>query len=319
MRTTSKLVIVMCSAALAVPGCKKGSGTGGGGGGGGGWLVGTSGLMVNVRPGQPADAYPLGDTETLYQIACRYEGEAWVAGAHGTLLYTDDGGDAWISQAVPSSADLRAVATQDAGPVFVAGDGVFLTGVPEYMTGAVTWRSLGDGVASFRSVAAAQRGTTVLAVSADGGLWSYEREQLVRRGTVAGARAIAVSPDGRTALVAGDGLARSTDGGATWTKLATNPGVVFEDVRVDDQGAGLAVGGAGAVAMIDAEGRVLHQQVGTADLHTLHVGGWGDGLGYAAGDGGQVWLTRDGGWSWEVGPKVDATVLGIDEIGVGHR
>ena len=39
----------------------------------------------------------------------------------------------------------------------------------------------------------------------------------------------------------------------------------------------------------------------------------------AAGVGGQIWLTRDSGWTWEMGPNVGRTVLGADEIGIGHN
>src|SRR3954471_23297539 len=202
MRT--KLALVLFTTALAVTGCKKKGD--GGGGGGASWFVGTEGMMRNIAGGQLGAPYELGATETLNAIACRYLGEAWVVGAHGTLLYTNDGGDEWSAEGRPPPADLRALATQDAGPVFVAGDGVFFTAVPDALTGAATWTSLGDGVTKFRSLAAAQHGTTVLAVSDDGGVWAYEGGALARRATIPGARAISVSPDGKTALLAGDGL-----------------------------------------------------------------------------------------------------------------
>jgi len=315
MRTN--VAILVCGAALAMTtsGCKK-SGTGGGGG----WFVGTEGMMVNVHDDLLA-SYELGASETLEEIACRYSGEAWVVGAHGTLLYTNDGGDEWSAEELPTSADLHAVATQDAGRVFVAGDGVFFTAVPDFATGAAAWTQLGDGATTFRSVAAAQRGETVLAISDDGGVWSYAGDQLVRLTTIAGARAVAVSPDGQLALVAGAGLSRSTDGGKTWTALTVDASMTFEDARLEDTGDGLAVGAAGAVARIDAEGTVLTQHVGTADLHAMHIAPSTtySGIGYAAGDGGQIWITHDSGWTWTAGPNVGHTVLGVDEIGVGHR
>ena len=169
MRTHVAFVCV----ALAAVGCKK---TGGGTGGGGGWLVGSSGLMVNVNPQGQLGAYDLGASTRLDAIACRYQGEAWVTGATGTLLYTSDGGATWTAQAVPATGELRAVATQDAGPVFVAGDGAFLVTAD---SGAI-WTNLGD--AQFRAVAAAQLGDTVLALSEDGGVWSYSKGALIRRG-----------------------------------------------------------------------------------------------------------------------------------------
>lgn len=317
MRT--KVVILLCSAVLAMSGCKK---KGTGGGGGGGWFVGAEGLMVNLDPQTAATTeYDLGETERLTTIACRYAAEAWVGGAKGTLLYTSDAGDEWVSHVLPTTADLHAIATQDTGPVFLAGDGVFLTATPAFVTGDATWTNLGDGVTQFRSVSAARRGETVLAVSDDGGVWSYEGGRLIQRTTIIGADAIAVSADGQTVLLAGAGLSRSTDGGHTWTALVVDPTVTFADVRIDDRGEGFAAGSAGAIARVDREGRVLLQRAGTSDLQTLFVpysSAW-DGVGYAAGDGGQIWLTHDAGWTWEMGPNVGRTVLGVDEIGEAHR
>ena len=312
----TKRLVLMVAAALLVPACKKS----GGGGGGGGWFVGDDGLMRQVQAGTVGETYDLGASETLHGIACRGRGEAFVVGAHGTLLVTDDGGESWAAEELPTTADLRAVATQDGGPVFVVGDGVFAVGTQAGAEGIV-WTMRGERGTRFRSVAAAQRATTVLALDEEGGIWSYQAGQLVAQGRIPGARAVAVSPDGRTALVAGDGLQRSMDGGVTWARLPTNPGSVFEDSAVDDAGAGLAVGAAGLVALVDSEGRVLHQRVGTADLHTMHVGGWSATArdGYAAGDGGATWITRDGGWSWSAGPNLGANVRGVDEIGVAHR
>jgi photosystem II stability/assembly factor-like uncharacterized protein len=316
-----KAVLVCLGIVLAVGACKKTGGTGGGGGGGGGtggWLVGVSGLMVNVQTNGDTKGYPLASTETLNGIACRNSGEAWVAGGHGTLLYTSDAGASWNPQPVPTSADLRALATQDFGPVFVAGDGVFLTSND---TGA-HWSQVGDDAVSFRAVAAAQQAPTVLALSEDGTLFSFTNNQLVTQGSFAGARAIAVSPDGQTAILVGDHLiSRSIDGGRSWSPL-TGGDARFDDVRIDETGQAVAVGSGGAIARIAEDGRVTLQRVGTADLHTVHLAEVEDGdsaPGFTAGDGGQVFITADGGRTWTSGPNVGRTVLGIDQIGSGHR
>lgn len=316
-----KAVVICLGIALAIGACKKSSGpTGPGGGGGGtGWLVGTSGLMVNVHADGDATGYPLASTETLNGIACRYAGEAWVVGTHGTLLYTNDAGASWTPQAVPTSANLRTLATQDYGPVFIAGDGVFLTSND---TGA-TWTALGNGTVSFRAVAAAQQAPTVLALSEDGALWSFENNQLVNRGSFAGARAIAIAPDGESAILVGDHLiARSSDGGHSWAPLVSGD-ARFDDVRIDEDGDAVAVGSAGALAHISAAGQVSVQRIGTADLHTLHIAeadeDAGSAAGFTAGDGGQVFITVDGGLTWRAGPNVGRTVLGLDQIGVAHR
>jgi photosystem II stability/assembly factor-like uncharacterized protein len=310
-----KAAILCVGILMAAGACKKS----GGGGGGGGWLVGTDGMMLNVETNGAASGYDARSSETLNGIACRYSGEAWVVGTHGTLLYTDDAGASWRPQTIPTTADLRALATQNFGPVFIAGNGVFLTSTD---TGA-HWTSLGDGTVNFRAIAAAQDAEVVLAVSEDGGLWSYENEKLVKRTRLFGARAVAVSPDGQTAIVVGDHvIAKSVDAGRTWSPLPGTEAVRYDDVRIDEHGQAVAVGAGGAIAHIAFDGSIVMQHVGTADLHTLHIAEIGEdyeSVGFAAGDGGHIWITRDGGWSWSEGPNAGHTVLGVDEIGDGHR
>ena len=313
----NKLVWV-CVASLAAVGCKKsGGGTGGGGGGGGGGFTGSSSMMSFVNPKGAVDhGYQLGFSAELRGIACRYSGEAWVVGTAGTLLYTNDAGTTWTREAIPTQADLRTLATQDFGPVFVAGNGTFLVTKD---TGK-TWQELGDGVTAFRSMSAAQDGQTVLALSDDGGLWSYDGA-LHRTATLAGMRAISVSEDGQLAIAAGNGMMMSRDGGKSWTGLAVDPSITFDDVRIGVDGDAVAVGAAGAIANVDPSGAVTVQHVGTADLHTVHVADATDtdAVGFAAGEGGQVLVSHDGGLTWSLGAKLGATVWGVDQIGDGHR
>jgi photosystem II stability/assembly factor-like uncharacterized protein len=305
-------IAILC-AALAGGACKKS-------GGGGGWFTTSTGRIVHVDDSGAAHAaVDLGPSESLDAIACRYEGEAWVVGSHGAVQYTPDGGSTWSAQQVPTQANLRALATQDAGPVFVAGDGVLLRSTD---TGA-SWQVFGDGQTAFRSLAAAEAGATVLAISDDGGLWSFDgaTATLARRTTLQGARAVAVSPDGTKALVVGRGAWRSIDAGMTWVALASDPAIAFDDVRMLDDGSAFAVGSAGTIASVDDAGAMRVQHVGSADLHTLHVAepDAADATGYAGGDGGTVWITHDSGATWSRGPVLDGDVLGVDEIGVGHR
>jgi photosystem II stability/assembly factor-like uncharacterized protein len=212
---------------------------------------------------------------------------------------------------VPTASDLRTVATQDSGPVFVAGNGVFLTSSD---TGA-HWTSMATQ-ANFRSLAASQDSNEVLAVSDDGGVWSFDHGALSRVSTVEGAHAVAVSPDGKTVAVVGKGISISHDGGAA---VATAESL--NDVNVlDDDGTVTAVGEHGAIVHVSFDA-VSVQHMSDSSLRTVHISSWDDdgAKGYAAGEGGTVLITHDGGWTWELGPNVGQTVLGADQVGAGHR
>lgn len=330
MRTSHVFVLVgLCAAA----GCKSassptstgtgtgsgGTGTGSSGGGKGGWTAGEDALLSDVNPdGTFENGAPPISGVSLFAIACRNQGEAWVVGDAGTTIYTDDGGDTWSTQTVPTTATLRSVATQDDGPVFLVGDGAFLESDD---TGA-TWQSFGDGTTSFRSVSAASDGATVLAIASDGGVWSYDGGAIQKTTTLAGAHAVAISPDGMLALVVGQqAIWKSSDAGFTWTALDIGQTATFDDIHLDQDGNGVAVGDAGAVALIDPSGTITMTHVGTANLHTVHIGGWGSvgSTGFTAGDGGQVYISDDNGWNWHEGPDLGRTVYGIDSIGLGHR
>jgi len=309
MRIQLAVVFVAC---VAAAGCKK-KGDGGGGGGGGGWLIGNAGLMANIHDDTLVGEYELGSTENLNAIACRYQAEAWVVGDNATVLYTSDGGASWVSQTVPTTAHLRTLATQDDGPVYIGGDGTFLVTTD----GGTSWTSLGDGTRSFRSMSAAQAGTGVLALTDTGELWAYDAGQLAHRGTIAGARAVHQTPEGEIVMTAGAGIARSLDGGVTWRALDVDPTIVFDDIRVNEDGTAVAVGAGGAIANVAIDGAVSVQYVGTAGLHTIHI--HGDEIGYAGGDDGQVLVTDDAGATWRIGPNVGRTVRGVDGIGFNHR
>ncbi len=309
-----KVAILCALSTTTLAGCK--------GGGGGGWLVGKDGLMANItEAGTLGEGYDLGSTERLNGIACRYLDEAWVVGDSGTVLYTSDAGKSWTSQNLGTTANLKALATQDDGPVFVVGSGVFLTATPQYTTGAASWTNLSDGSVDFTAVAAAQQASTVLAVSSDGGLWSYANGQLTRRTTLTGMRSIAVAPNGQFAVAVGDGLYRSTDAGITWNQIQVDPSFAYQAVSIAESGEAVAVGNNGVVSRIDVDGRVLTQNLGATNLLAIHIAPSDDysGRGYASGEGGQVFLTEDSGWTWTTGPNVGRDVLSIDEIGFGHN
>jgi photosystem II stability/assembly factor-like uncharacterized protein len=303
--------------AVAAVGCKKKDGgtggTGGGGGGGGGWLIGNAGLMVNIIDDEIVGGYDIGSEANLNAIACRYAAEAWVVGDDATVLYTNDGGESWAQQIVPTTANLRTLATQDYGPVFIGGDGTFLVTTD----GGANWTSLGDGTKSYRSMSAPQLGSGVLALTEEGELWSYRADQLTLRATIEGARAVHQTPEGDVIYTVGAGISRSIDGGVTWRAMPVDPSIIFDDVRVLEDGGAVAVGANGVIANVHYSGSVTLQTIGAESLHTIHL--HDDEMGYAGGEDGQVLVTEDSGLTWRIGPNVERTVRGVDGIGFGHR
>jgi photosystem II stability/assembly factor-like uncharacterized protein len=269
--------------------------------------------MVNIDNDEPQGAYELGSDEQLNAIACRGLTEAWVVGAHGTVLHTTDAGEEWEAIDVPTTSTLRSLATLDRGPVAIGGDGTFLVTTD----GGDSWTDYGDGTTQFRSLSASYGSARVLALAGDGGLWTYDAGVLDRRTTVSGGRAVHQSVAGDIVVVAGRGIQRSLNAGATFQPLAVDPDIVWNDVRVNGDGSAVAVGDAGAIANIDAAGTVSVQYFGDASLYTLHT--HHNAVGYAAGEQGVVLITEDIGKTWRLGPNVGRTVLGVDEVGFGHR
>jgi photosystem II stability/assembly factor-like uncharacterized protein len=310
-------MIVLSVALTALGGCKK-KGGGTGGGGGGAWLVGADGEMVNVQgDGTLGEGYSLGVDDDLLAITCRGLDTAFVAGENGTLLRTFDGGESWESLDLGTSATLRDVAAAHSDLVYVAGDdGIWLS-----RDSGDSWSELPDGDRLWRSIATHGDGGTALALADDGSVWRWTEGSngLAQATSQPGARALAISHDGRYAAIAGDNgaLAVSSDGGLTWAPHPTGTAVDLHAVWVTSTGQLLAVGDAGTVVVLQDDG-ISVETPGTGTLRAVHLNGQGVGL--AAGDGGEVLATDDGGLTWSVlDLGVSSVIYGLDEIdGAGH-
>jgi photosystem II stability/assembly factor-like uncharacterized protein len=312
------MLIVLSVALTALGGCKKKSGGGTGGGGGGAWLVGADGEMVNVRgDGTLGEGYALGVDDDLLAITCRGLDTAFVAGESGTLLRTFDGGESWESIDLGTSSTLRDVAAAHDDVVYVAGD----AGLWRSPDSGDSWTELAAGDRAWSSIATHGDGGTALALAADGAVWRWVdgAAGLAPATTLTGARAIALSHDGRFAAVAGDrgGLLVSDDGGLTWAPHPTGTAVDLHAVWVTSAGHVLAVGDAGTIVRLDDDGLSV-ETPGSGTLRAVHLNGAGVGL--AAGDGGEVLSTSDGGRTWSaLDLGVTAVIYGLDEIdGAGH-
>jgi photosystem II stability/assembly factor-like uncharacterized protein len=309
------LMIGIGAAAFAGAGCKKKSG---GPGGGGAWLVGDDGTMSNLLPdGTLGEGYDLGIDSDLLAITCRGEATAFVVGEAGTLLRTFDGGETWDSIDLGVEATLRDVAAGNPDHVYVAGDGALLVS----RDSGDSFDRLPGGDRTWRSVATDHDGVVALALADDGSVWRWDEttSALTLMTTLIGGRALALSHDGTVAAVVGDdgGVQRSDDGGLTWQRVETGTAAGLHAAWVTGDAEIIAVGDAGTVVRAGATIDVASP--GVATLRAVHIDASGAGL--AAGDGGEVLRTDDGGATWQT-LDVDlgaATIRGLDSVeGEGH-
>jgi photosystem II stability/assembly factor-like uncharacterized protein len=307
------LVGLALSALLGATACKKKSG-----GPGGSWLVGENGFMGNLREdGSVGEGYDLESDDDLLDIVCRGADTAFVVGEAGTMLRTFDGGATWESLDLGTRGTLRSVATAGPDLVYVAGEGV-LKASPD--SGA-TWRDLGaDPSIAWQGVAAGHEGSA-LALSSTGAVWRAPAgaSTLTQVGSLPQGRAVAMSHDGAHAAVVGAGrsLLRSDDAGERWRSIDLGRDVDLYGAWVTESG-DLIAAGAGVIVRVSATDEVSISAPTTATLRTLHINHHGHGL--AAGDGGTVLMTHDGGASWttlELG--YTSAIFGVDEVaGDGH-
>jgi photosystem II stability/assembly factor-like uncharacterized protein len=308
----ASISLALAAALTAAGGCKKKSG---GGGGGGSWLVGDDGLMANVRAdGTMGPGYNLGTTTDLLSITCWGIDTAFVVGEEGTLLRTFDGGESWDSIETGTTSTLRAVASGSGDVVYVAGDSILLVShdgadslAPIAGAPAKGWLSLGTD----------QSGAVALALADDGSVWRYQDTDgsIAQVASMPGASAVSVSRTGAVATIAGtDGqLMSSSDGGATWSAIELGSTIDLHAAWPTDAGEIFAVGDAGTVAHIAADGTVALTTPGSGALRAVQMNAEGHGI--VGGDAGEVLITDDRGATWRViETGLAGTIRGLDDI-----
>ncbi|HTM20769.1 MAG TPA: YCF48-related protein [Kofleriaceae bacterium] len=322
MTVRSHLVHLIAAAALLPVGaCKKSSngpgGPGGPSGPSGSWATGDDGSMYNLRPdGTLGNGYDLGIEQDLLAITCRGLDTAFVVGEQGIMLRTFDGGDSWEAIDLNTTRTLRDVAAAAPDLVYVAGDQLLLVS-----------RDSGD---SFTEVAAPAQdwiqvvtdhtGAVAMALTAEGAVWRWTGggtpQQVM---SLPGAASLSLSHGGAFAALAGARglLARSPDGGLTWSMVDSGVTVDLHAAWITEAGDLVAVGDAGTIVRA-ASGGVQVQTPGAGALRAVHINGQGEGL--AAGEGGRVLHTGDAGITWQpLDVLLPTTVRGLDEVnGDGH-
>ena len=182
----------------------------------------------------------------------------WAVGTHGTVHRTSDAGLHWTAQAVPTTADLFAVAAVNADRAWAVGAGGTIL---RTVDGGATWTALSSGTT--RDLFA------VCAVSARD-VWTVGE-----RGTIL----------------------HSVDAGRTWDESPTTCSEPLFGVAFADRHHGLVSGGRG-VLLYTRDGRGWKRRRSYSPAALFSVATLDDGRAVAAGEGGVVVTSADRGWTW---------------------
>jgi photosystem II stability/assembly factor-like uncharacterized protein len=251
----------------------------------------------------------------LASVACLGELDGWVAGSHGEVLHTPDGGRTWSAQSSGASADLHAVrfgglgfgvAAGDGGMVLITHDaGAHWTPAPALVTSALRGVAIAGG-----SALVVGDGAVVLRSADSGASWSAS--------AIAAAsdlRGVAMDPAGHVLLAVDSAgrVWRSEDRGVGFA-LDAALGSPLDAVSIADDGSrAVTVGAAGAIYVRDELG-TWHPSFSptTADLHAGLVTG---GVWYAVGDAGTLLSSHDRGVTWRwLATGTKATLRGLDDL-----
>lgn len=314
--------------AILAVGCEKdddddsNTGSGSSGSSGSSWLVGDDGEMRRLTLDGTSSPYRLDTDADLHAIACFGLTGAWVVGSAGTVLSTADGGTSWQSHDLGVTTDLAAVAVSERGAprVVIAGDGVLVS-----QRGDGGFVSLHSGGLEWQAVALDHDGDRLLAAAADGSIWRADGDSLLTSlarfdDQPLASLALAGSADVAVVVGALGFMARTDDGGATWSPVALPTVRDLWAVRIAHDGdAVIAVGEAGVMVRVDESGAVAEELLDPAlSLRAVHM--HGEGTGQTVGDAGIAMLTTDFGASWDpIALDVETALRGVDDIRVhGH-
>lgn len=253
--------------------------------------------------------------QDLLAVSCVGNLHGWVAGAHGTVLHTNDGGQTWSAQSSGATADLNAVRFGDLGFGVAAGGGgtVLVTsdGGAHWTAAHTSTQAALRGVAIAGSVAVVVGDRATLLRSADAGA-SWSATSIPGAADLHG---VATDPGGHLTLAVdtSGNVWRSDDTGASFT-LETELGAALDSTSVADDGSRSLAGGAGgAIFVRDAQGTWQSAfSPTTADLHAVLVG---FDVWYAVGESGTLLSSHDRGttWSW-IASGTTATLRGLDDL-----
>lgn len=251
------------------------------------------------------------DLNTVYFLDSK---RGWVGGDEGYLSRTDDGGQSWIRQTIPTKAAINDIYFRDKEIGFLlAGNAIFVTRdngstwtrsrtfLPDEFEGAevelysVRFSSKNKGWV-VGSVSKRERVVDSILVYTDDGGQNWRRQRAPSRLELIH---IDFVSDKRGWIVGADGTILFTrDGGESWTKqnTATNATIYHIDFRGDKRG--WAVGERGTILRTTNGGETWTAIPTNVKVTLLSVHFVNDDDGFAIGRGGTILRSSDEGKTW---------------------
>ena len=214
----------------------------------------------------------------------------WVAGDHGFLSRTDDGGRSWIKQTVDTRDGINDIYFRSKEDGFLlAGNAIFIT------------RDSGNRWTEARRF---------LPSEVQGGsveLYSV-RFSSKKKGWVVGSIS-------KNDIVVDSILVYTDDGGETWTRQRAPSRVELIHLDFVDDKHGWIVGAEGTILYTFDEGRSWNRQNSLTKAMLYHVDFRNDRNGWAVGEKGTILRTTDSGQTWNpIGSNVRTTLLSVQFV-----
>lgn len=234
------------------------------------------GLTPYAAAAQESTAAPrawLEDAE-LTEVQFVNPNEGWAVGDRGAVWYTADGGQQWKLQRTPVNCRLDGVCFADAQHGWAVGS---------------------------ESFASAPGSRGILLATGDGGQ-AWRREDATLLAGLRGVRAFTTQHAcawGDRSSIFPNSLYWSADAGKSWNPFAGGTPDDFRDAAFPGPKQGAAITRRGAVVVMDDRQciPVNHPDAGLRALHRVRFADHRRGV--IVGDGGLVWLTHDGGQTWQ--------------------
>lgn len=258
--------------------------------------------------------------ENLFGVTFVNGKAGWVSGYYGTILQTADGGDTWVRRPLPQNDLVRRIQfiddhrgwlvthrgrilyTQDGGSNWVVQQevpGVYLRDI-FMVDGASGWVVGHD--------------QTILATTNGGKKWDiqpivHDTQDLPRLNGVA-------AYDSQHAVIVGEFgfIARTQDGGRTWTSVRSPSSITYTAVAVSGDHA-VAVGLSGAAVLIPKIGEPSVIDTGS-DAHLFDVALDASGNGFAVGAGSAFKVSGDVMTPVKIDLKQGADLVWLGGVGL---